>query len=359
MFEPKFTITSDIIKSLMSIEANKEIISSLPITPKILLSLKETSKYLSTHYSTAIEGNTLTKKEVQEVIEKNNTPRERNEKEVMGYYSALEYVYEIAEKKAVITENIIKNIHGIVMSNGKNKRIKPTEYRDGQNVIKEAGSGLIVYMPPEAKDVTPLMQEMIQWIETEKNNIPIPVIAGIIHYQFATIHPYWDGNGRTARLLTTLVLHLNGYDMKGIYSLEEYYAKDLKNYYSHLSIGNHNYYMGRAEEDITHWIQYFCKGMEISFGSVRKNIEEHNKKGDIKDKNTEILKLDIKQRKVLYLFINKDEISSSDIALTLGVSVRTANNLCIKWQEEDFIKANNQKRKGRKYSLTKKWLDIL
>ena len=80
------------------------------------------------------------------------------------------------------------------------------------------------------------------------------------------IHPYYDGNGRTARLLTTLILHLGGYDLKGLYSLEEYYARNLGAYYEAISIGeSHNYYMGRAEADVTKWIEYFVEGMAVAF----------------------------------------------------------------------------------------------
>ena len=116
-------------------------------------------------------------------------------------------------------------------------KMKPTHYRDGQNVIRDSGSGDIVYLPPEAKDVPGLMRDLIVWINDEltASELPVPFIAAIAHYQLATVHPYYDGNGRTARLLTNLVLHKSGYDLKGIYSLEEYYATDLQNYYKALA----------------------------------------------------------------------------------------------------------------------------
>lgn len=85
-------------------------------------------------------------------------------------------------------------------------------------------------MPPEAKDVVPMMQTLTKRINEQIKNkeLPAPIIAALAHYQFATIHPYYDGNGRTARLLTTFILHKIGYGMKGIYSLKEYYAKNLQ-----------------------------------------------------------------------------------------------------------------------------------
>jgi len=99
-------------------------------------------------------------------------------------------------------------LHALVMSDGR-VRVKPTAYRDGQNVIKDSSSGVIVYMPPEASDVPYLMRSLVAWIK-ESKELPCPILAGIAHYQFATIHSYYDGNGRTSRLLTTLLLHMGG-----------------------------------------------------------------------------------------------------------------------------------------------------
>lgn len=74
------------------------------------------------------------------------------------------------------------------------------------------------------------MSELIAWLNKNKNEISVPILAAIAHYQYAAIHPYYDGNGRTARILTTVILHLHGYDLKGIYNPEEYYAKNLQDY---------------------------------------------------------------------------------------------------------------------------------
>ncbi len=137
-------------------------------------------------------------------------------------------------------------IHGLVMTG----RAKATPFRDGQNVIRDSRTGRTVYMPPEAKDVPGLMRELVTWANAAcaESHLPMPVIAALAHYQFATIHPYFDGNGRTARLLTTLLLHRGGYGLNGIFSLEEFYAANLDGYYAGLAVGqSHNYYFGRAE----------------------------------------------------------------------------------------------------------------
>ena len=186
-------------------------------------------------------------------------------------------------------------------------RKKATPYRDGQNVIKDSGSDAIVYMPPEVKDVPDFMRDFMAWIndEVSKAELPIFLVAAIAHYQFATIHFYYDGNGRTARLLTHLVLHKSGYGLKGIYSLEEYYAKNLQAYYKALMGGQpHNYYFGRAEADITAWVMYFCEGMADSFANVRLKATQASKSMN-KDQSPLLRELDQRQKQVFSLFEKK------------------------------------------------------
>ncbi|MDC0857497.1 Fic family protein [Rickettsiales bacterium] len=363
-FTPKFQITSTISKNLMTIEANKEVVNSLPITPKILASLRESAKLITTHYSTMIEGNKLNEEEIVKVIKGSKIKaKQRDEKEVLGYYAALEYVHQIADKNPLLNEKIIQTIHAIVMSSG-NPKARPTKYRDGQNVIRDSGSGAIVYMPPEAKDVSMFMLEMTNWInkELDKKDLPLPIIAAIAHYQFATIHPYYDGNGRTARLLTTLILHLSGYGLKGIYCLEEYYAKDLGSYYQALSIGSHhNYYMGRAESDITSFIEYFCSGMAKAFESVRNNIVSslQSKDNAAADRSDLLYHLDERQKRALDLFLKQKIITTKDISLLFGLGIAASNNICRKWLEAGFVEASSEAKKNRGYFLAKKWHKLI
>ena len=119
-FTPKFQITATISKSLMIVEANKEVVNSLPITPKILALLRESAKLITTHYSTMIEGNKLNEKEIIKVVKSKSVskikPKQRDEKEVLGYYAALEHVHQIADKNLLLNEKIIQTIHAIVMS---------------------------------------------------------------------------------------------------------------------------------------------------------------------------------------------------------------------------------------------------
>ncbi len=352
-FNPNFTINIKIANALMRIESIKEKVKDLPITPALLKTLRETAKLQSTHYSTQIEGNRLTQKEVKQVIKDKEhfAGRVRDEKEVKGYYLAFEWLEKNLNNS--LNENLIKKIHSLVLGEGRTKT-KPTTYRDGQNVISDSSNGAIVYMPPEAKDVSALMLELVEWLNDESTeDFPYPIKAAIAHYQFATIHPYYDGNERTARLLTTFILHQGGYGLKGIYSLEEYYANNLAKYYEAISIGDHhNYYEGRAESDITKWVEYFILGMVEAFESVARNAEKLATE-KIEDKSDYLRKLNPKQRKVLTLFEDKNEITSKDIEGLFGFSPRSARALCGKFVEDNFLEIANHSNKTRTYMLKK------
>ncbi len=350
-FCPLYAIRPSIAKNLMRIEAAKQKVVMLPLNPGVLASLRQTAKLYTTHYSTMIEGNRLDPDQVKEVVTlKGHFPgRERDEQEVKDYYAALAQLEQYAAQNHPITEKVIQTLHALVMSEGRAKLV-PTPYRDGQNVITDGASRMIVYMPPEARDVPSLMRGLVAWIK-ENEELACPIVAAIAHYQFATIHPYYDGNGRTARLLTTLILHIGGYDLKSLYSLEEYYAKNLLAYYRAISIGpSHNYYLGRSESDITSWIEYFVEGMAFAFEKVVSQMVESHEKGQ-PDHSLLMRTLDPKQRKALELFQAFNVITSNQIGELFGFQSRTSSALCKKWVEVGFLQIVDPSNKSRKYSL--------
>lgn len=264
MFAPNFRLSPVAVSALMRIEADRQAVNALSIDAAVLQHLRETAALATTHYSTAIEGNRLTLLEVREVQAGKVLPgRERDEIEVRNHFRAVAWMETAATRESSITEAAIKRLYGLVM-HGRNR---PTPYRDQQNVIRNATTGAIVYLPPEPQDVPALMRDLVAWIgdALDRSEFPAPVIAALAHYQFATIHPYMDGNGRTARLLASLIIRKAGYGLKGIYSLDEYYAKNLSGYYAALSVGSHNCYEDRAEGDVTPFVDFFCIGMADAF----------------------------------------------------------------------------------------------
>jgi Fic family protein len=265
----------------MEIEAARETMRLTVLPPQVVERLRQEARVRSTHYSTRIEGNRLTLVEAEQaVLAGRRFPgRERDVREVQNYYRALQRIEEWAEQQVPITEELIRRLHALIF---RRPRSKPTPYRDGQNVVRDTVSGELIYMPPEAGDVPGLIADLAAWIaQAEQEGLPVPVIAGLAHYQFVTIHPFYDGNGRTARALATLILYRHGYDLGRFYSLEEFYAQDLPAYYAALRTHpHHNYYMGRAEADLTEWLTYFLSGMVAAFRGVIEKVRARAQTAD-------------------------------------------------------------------------------
>lgn len=358
MFEPRYVITPRITTALMEIEAGRQAIVELPIDVEVLASLRETARLTSTHYSTQIEGNRLTRAQVEEAIAGAHFPgRERDEAEVRNYYRALSEVERLAQHSGSVVEQDIQRIHGLVQYG----RSTPSPYRDGQNVIRDSATGGIVYLPPEARDVPGLMAELVEWVnrELDRRELPAPVVAAIAHYQFATIHPYYDGNGRTARLLTTLILHRTGYGLKGIYSLEEHYVRDLAGYYAALAVGpSHNYYLGRAEAEVTGFLDYFCQSMADAVSAVRAQAVRAAER-DAQDASPLLRHLEPRQRRLLELFRVQGVVTTAEIAAQLGLSRRTVAALCRRWLDRGFLELHDPSRRARSYRLAPEYEQLV
>jgi len=361
MFTPQFTITPAMATALMAIEGDRQAILELPVNIEVLAGLRETARLAATHYSTQIEGNRLTQAQVAEVLAGAHFPgRERDEAEVRNYYLALERVESLAvEAGGMISEAELQRVHGLVYTG----KATATPYRPGQNVIRDAATGRIVYMPPEASDVPDLMADLFAWIngQVTGHELPAPITAAIAHYQYATVHPHFDGNGRTARLLTTLILHRTGYGLKGIYSLDEHYARNLSGYYDALTVGpSHNYYLGRAEADITGFVDYFCQSMADALGAVRaRAAAARQDRSTDRDDAAELRLLDPRRRRVLELFRVQAAATSAEMAAHLGLSASTMSALCRRWVGEGFLEILDPARRSRTYGLAEPYTRLI
>jgi len=353
IWKPVFTITPKAARLLMEIEAARADLEHLPLPPTAEAELRRQARVRSTHYSTRIEGNRLTLAEAEKVIQDAKTDfhgRERDVSEVRNYWNALLRIEEWAAAQRPVSEEMIRRLHALVE---RGPRSRPTPYRDGQNVIRDSASGAIIYMPPEAKDVQELMASMVRWIkEAENTGVPVPLIAGLTHYQFVTIHPYYDGNGRTARLLATFLLHRGGYGMHGFFSLEEHHARDLTGYYNALAVHpHHNYYEGRAKADLTLWAEYFLLTLAETFEAVLRETRRFIT--EVAPVEPEPLRnLDHRARTVLGLFSQTARITANDVAKVLGLSDRMARVLLAGWVEDGWLVVADPSRRKRSYELT-------
>lgn len=345
-----YTFTAEIVQHLQAIERARTEVRLTVLPLAIVERLRHRARVRSTHFSTRIEGNRLTLLEAEQVLSEGKTfrGRERDTLEVQHYFQALAEVEAWTDAGQEVSEERIRKLHALVFTG---KRARLSTYRDGQNVIRD-GAGGIVYLPPEAQDVPVLMRELVSWIRSSEHELPIPVVAGMAHYQFVTIHPFYDGNGRTARTLATWILYRGGYDLGRFYALEEFYAQDLQGYYATLvTHPHHNYYEGRADADLTGWLQYFLKGMASVFEDVANEVrlslsDTHSPEDDL------LRKLDRRARLVLGLFLRQDEITSNDTARLLGLSTRQARDLLTEWVAQGWIEVSSTARKTRCYRLS-------
>jgi Fic family protein len=354
MFKPRFQITPACAAALMQIEAVRQELAGLVVQPQLLVSLRETAVLTSTHFSTQIEGNRLTLPEVAATRQGAKFPgRERDETEVRNHFRAIAHMEVVAALSKPVLVKEIQQLHGLLMTG----KLKPSAFRAQQNVIRDSGSGNIVYLPPEAPDVAALMTDLVSFVNQSlaDSALPVPIIAALAHYQFATIHPYLDGNGRTARLLTTLILRRAGYGLDGIYSLDEHYAKNLGGYYKALSIGHHNYYEGRVEADVTGFVDYFCTGMEDAFSRIRLVALKLGSSQNVPAIGV-LRELDPRQRRLLVLFNRQGSATSEEMAKHLKLSQRTVVGLCREWVKTGFVEVQTAARKTRSYRLGERFV---
>ena len=179
----------------------------------------------------------------------------------------------------------------------------------------------IVYTGPAAKAVPVLCGALVKWIQTsEKEGINPVIAAGIAHQEIAAIHPFSDGNGRTARALATLILYSRGYDFRRLFALEDYYNLDRPAYYQAINIGN-NYKERRR--DFTSWLEYFVKGFKEEIDNVKGKVAALALKkigGGLKVK----VYLDKEQLVILDFLDQLGRITAGDAAEALECPKRTA-----------------------------------
>src|SRR3989344_3057240 len=227
MFSPKFIITNKILRDIGKIEASKEIIENAPLVPAYEAKFRQEAIIRTVHHGTHIEGNPLDSGEVKDVLEgKEIAAKDRDIQEIINYRNVLKYL----DRKVTISASLFRNsearkgrvfqifekdlhqIHKLTVD----KILSITQagkYRKTQVVVKNSKTGKVSFKPPIAQEVPKLTKDFFAWLNSgEPESIHPALTAGITHYVLAYIHPFVDGNGRTARALATMVLFARGYD---------------------------------------------------------------------------------------------------------------------------------------------------
>lgn len=286
-YSPKYIITNEILTNIGRIEAAKEVIENSPLIPSWERDFIKDAQIRTVHYSTHLEGNPLDFPEVKKIIEgfeNEIIAHDRDVYEVINYREVVQFIEKIFEEAKdanktsadIIDMDLILKMQKILSR----KILKD----DRQGKIREKNADLIssknfekVLTFPKVDEIRPAIEDFLAWLGSKNSLTTHPVLkAGIAHYELTRIHPFDDQNGRTARALSTLVLYLDGYNIKSFFSLDEHFDKDPMNYYNHLAS------VQKEGGDLTKWLEYFSKSLSIELSRIKDKVLKLSKDAKLK-----------------------------------------------------------------------------
>lgn len=299
MYQPKFSISNKILKNIGQIEAAKEVIENAPLVPYYEKQFQSDAIVRTVHHGTHIEGNDLSLDQTRKVLEgKEIVGRERDIQEVINYRNVMKLLDELKEKRGGYAISDLTDFHKETV----NKLVsseKVGALRKTQVVIKEEGTGRIIFQPPPYVEVSFLLDDFFNWLNLESAAEIHPIIrAGIVHYILVSIHPFVEGNGRTVRAFASLILLREGYDIKRFFALEEHFDSDPGAYYEAFSKVDKQS-KNIAARDITPWLEYFTGVVSIELAKIKDRVRKLSIDSKLKVKIGEQVALTERQMKLV------------------------------------------------------------
>lgn len=309
-YSPTYTITNKILKNVGLIDSAREVITNAPLVPSWERRFQAEARAKIIHHGTHLEGNDLNLEEVEQILDPNppsplspgtvpdrnarvqpeqgssadegTVPsgtsfpaHERDIQEVINYRSVMEYLdtlVTVSPDKSLafhfpLTPQILQEIHRLTVANLLPES-EAGHYRHVKVVIRNTETQEITFRPVPPTEVAYYIDELFTWLSSEDGKSTHPLLkAGILHYELVKIHPFVDGNGRTARAMALLLLFLEGYQVKKFFALEEYYDHHRSEYYASLQSANQS-------GDLTSWLEYFTLGIAIEFNRVKTLVQK-------------------------------------------------------------------------------------
>jgi Fic family protein len=367
-FSPRFSYSHAMVRDLGVIEAARALIAVLPLPPDQELRLRQQARQRATRHSTGIEGNTLNSVEVGQAVVAVGRTQTEMQQEVRNYWRALEWIEEQIEAGRQPSEELIRELHSIILVRGGGRRGRRSDYRREECPVVDTATRRIDYAPPTPKDVPVLMTDLAAWWRGKQAApLPGPVRAGLLAHRFVSIHPFNDGNGRTARALATMELWRSGYEMRGFLSLEEHYTADLHAYYDNLQMGLPvNFYDGRHDPDHGQWLAYFLATMARAAEALHQQALVLYAPQQRPAPPWEALRR-VQQQVLTRLLMRGLEqgaeamtFSPGDMVEWFGVSPNTAREWLDRWRGEGFAQPSRpEAQRVRAYTLAQPWIDLL
>ncbi|MBU1126785.1 Fic family protein [Patescibacteria group bacterium] len=263
MLKPKYTITNKLLANIKRVNSQVLALNSRHFPKVVLMDFERQARLLSTFTSTSIEGNPLPLTEVKKILK--STPKyiRETEREVLNYNKALKRLNQRLEKrkKSALTTGLILNVHKQII-----KELLPDfqagKWRKETVQILNPKIQRPVFLPPDWQEVPALINDLVMFINKNKEEIDPLILAGIFHKQFVLIHPFIDGNGRTSRLITKTLLADMGLNTFNLFSFENYYNQDVTKYFSKVGeYGDYNELVKQNKIDFSEWLEYFTDGI--------------------------------------------------------------------------------------------------
>lgn len=331
MFEPQFTLTFRMLNSLSTIERLYGQIVSQKLIPSLSLRLSQENQVLATHFSTSIEGNPLSPQDVTNVVLGDHVPSTKSEKEVKNYFAVLNKLFLLAKERKPITTELTLQLHKTLMEGLLDHGVG--KFRDGGVFVghKTETEIVVKHSPPfhTESEIENALKELYIWLETEKDYHPL-LKAGILHHQFAYIHPFFDGNGRMARILTTYFLLLQDYEVTKYFIIDDYYDIDRHLYSDTLHTADKGI--------LTDWLEYFLEGIGESLQGALARIRELSKGTLDHIAGEKRVLVSPREEEVLHIVIEKKAIKTSDIEDAFQVTRQQAHSLLASLVKKKLLK---------------------
>ena len=341
------------LRYILEIDKYRYNVSSVKLPVSVSNRLRKNSKKKSSFASNKIEGNPLSFDQVEEVIERDERKHFlKPEQEVRNYYLALGFLDEMVKMKEPFSKKLILDVQKLVEKGASKEKIglrgpMPPGFLFA---VYDSKTGTPDYIPPEYCDIPILLDELIDYVNTTDDH-PL-IVAAVVHYQIVTIHPFEDGNGRTARLLSGYIMDLNGYGFNGIGSLEEYFSYDIDEYYRSIQMDLPAlYYQGRdnpPHPDV--WVNYFLRMVLL----YAKKVSEIQICSDESEVEGSLSYLKDKEKELLYLLIKKyrREFTPIELSRDLRVTNRTIINRLSVLSKNGFVIPKMVNQRIRYYELS-------
>lgn len=273
MFTPKYTITDQLLAQIKRINLLVQELNNRRFPKVVLVELERTAREVSAYASTSIEGNPLPLTEVKKILKRKPENIRDSEQEVLNYNQALsELNRRLATQEVKLSLPLILDIHKRI-TGSLLPRFESGKLRRKPVVVNDPRTGKVLYLPPDADKVKTLLANLTDYVNSNQDQVDPLILAGVFHKQMVIIHPFTDGNGRTTRLATKVLLAKMGLDTFNLFSFENYYNQNVSKYFQ--TVGEYGDYNELAVSvDFTKWLEYFTEGIVDELLRVKKMLPQ-------------------------------------------------------------------------------------